>query len=153
MNITKVAVRLSSGLALMLTAVLLVACGDDGAGSSGAGGPTIAITQPAGGTTVTVPFTVTFTSSVPLGAEDTGLHHVHLYFDGNSDDYLIVRGTTVQVTEAPAGSHTMHLSLRNANHSAAGAEAEVPLTIGGAGGQQSPAPTPSAAPTDDGYEY
>lgn len=153
MDITKVAVRLSSGLVLLLTAVLLVACGDDGAGSSGAGAPTIAITQPTGGTTVTVPFMVTFTSSVPLGAEDTGLHHVHLYFDGDSSDYLIVRGSTVQVTQAPAGSHTMHLSLRNANHSAAGAEAEVPLTIGAPAGTPSPAPTPSATPTDDGYAY
>jgi hypothetical protein len=80
-----------------------------------------------------VPFTITFTSSVPLGDESTGRHHVHLYFDGNDDDYLIVRDTTVQVQNAPAGAHTMHMSLRNANHTPAGAEAEVPLTITSAG--------------------
>ncbi|NUT32572.1 MAG: hypothetical protein HOV79_05795 [Hamadaea sp.] len=136
-------------------AASLGACSDDSAG--GTDQMRVAVVSPAADARVALPFTVQIDSSVPLGDEASGLHHVHLYFDGNSDDYLIVESTTVQVAEAPAGAHTLHLSLRNANHSAAGAETEVPLTISGTGGTPptSPAPTePAPSPTGDGgYTY
>lgn len=151
-------IRKFSALALVAiaTVVLSGACSNSNDGSgSGDGGPTLTISQPAAGAAVGVPFTVQFASSVPLGDESSGLHHVHLYFDGNSDDYLIVRSTSVQITDVPAGQHVMHLSLRNANHSPAGAEAEVALTVnGGSGnsGSQSPAPVRSDT-GGGGYDY
>src|SRR5688572_32600718 len=36
---------------------------------------------------------------------------------------------STEITEAPSGEQTMHISLRNANHSAAGVEATTKLTI------------------------
>ena len=102
------------GAALMLAASALVACGSNGSGGGGSA-LSVSVSQPAAGASVTVPFTVTLTSSVPLGAENTGLHHVHLYFDDNMNDYLVVRATTVQVTNAPPGAHTMHISLSTAD--------------------------------------
>lgn len=152
MDMMSVSRRLVAVVALPLVASVLVACGttSPGGASNDAGGVSVAITEPASGASVTAPFTVTLTSGVPLGDENTGLHHVHLYFDDNSSDYLVVRATTVQVTKAPPGAHTMHLSLRNANHSPAGAETEVPLTIAAGGGSSGPGPVPS---TTDTYGY
>lgn len=96
-------------------------------------GMTVSATSPKANATVKVPFTVKINSSVELGDEASGKHHVHLYFDDNEDDYLIVQQNSVQVKDAPAGKHVMHLSLRNANHSPAGAESEVDLNIQGGG--------------------
>jgi hypothetical protein len=135
----------AAALVAIATVVLSGACSE-----SDSGEPTLSISQPAAGAAVSVPFTVQFASSVPLGDEATGLHHVHLYFDDHSDDYLIVESTSVQVTDAPPGQHVMHLSLRNANHSPAGAEIQMAVTVNG--GSQSPAPRQSDT-GGGGYDY
>jgi hypothetical protein len=146
-----------TALVAMMAAAMPAAC--DAGGDSGAGGGSAAMTlsvrEPAPNATVTMPFTVTFDSSVPLGDEASGRHHVHLYFDDNSNDYLIVESGSVQVTKAPAGVHVMHLSLRNANHSAAGVEAQVMVTIAGAPGPSAPASpsSPSSPAETDGGTY
>lgn len=118
-----------------------------------------------------MPFSVKVQSSVPLGPTESGLHHVHMWFDDDEADYLVVESDQGQITstdsdwfshKAPSlspGSHTVHVSLRNANHSPAGAETQVTVMIGGAGA--SPAATTSApAPAatgggspDDPYNY
>jgi hypothetical protein len=133
------------GLGLALTA-----CGTANGGEA-TGSLSVSVAEPESGTMVTVPFTVRIDSSVPLGPSESGQHHVHVWFDGQENDYLIVESETVEITDLPAGAHTMHVSLRNANHSAAGAETEIPITVGDAGGGGS---TPASdAPTSDAPDY
>jgi len=102
-------------------------------GSGGGGGMTLKITSPDAGATVEVPFTVDLSSSVPLGPTDSGKHHVHVFFDGDDQQYLVVEGDSVQVTDLPAGEHEIDASLRNADHSAAGVETHIDVTVGSAG--------------------
>lgn len=132
------------GLALALG---LTACGGGQSGGS-SGAMSVSVSEPTAGSTVALPFSVRVDSSVPLGATSTGRHHVHIWFDGNADNYRVVESDTTQITDLAAGQHTMHVSLRNANHSAAGAETEVSITVTGGAG---PNPTGSAAPPDYGY--
>ena len=145
-------------VALLAAATVLTACGsgdstDAGnAGGGGGGGDlSVAVVEPASGAKVATPFQVRVDSSVPLGPSESGQHHVHIWFDDNDDDYVVVEADTTQVTEVSPGDHTMHVSLRNANHSATGVEATVPITVGG-GGQ--PAGSPDSAgdgPGPGGY--
>jgi hypothetical protein len=132
----------AAGAVLTLT---LAACGANGSGGD-AGAMSVSVTEPARDATVSVPFTVNVASSVPLGRTQTGRHHVHIWFDGNANSYQVVETPTVQITELAPGRHVMHVSLRNANHSAAGAETEVPITVGGPGGASAPAATQSDQP-------
>lgn len=132
-------------------AVLLLAAagcgggGEDSGGSSGSGnGTTVEIVQPADGDSVELPFTLVVESSEELGAPDTGLHHVHLYFDGDDSAYDVIEsaaGEEIEIGPDAAsvqglepGEHVLNISLRNADHSPAGAEAEVTVQIGGEGG-------------------
>ena len=137
--------RLAAGAGL---AVLLMAgCGSNGGtgggnggggstdtgGSGGGGGMTLEITSPADGATVETPFTVELKSSEELGAPDTGKDHVHVFFDGNDQEYQVVEGNSVEITDLPAGEHEIDASLRNADHSAAGVETQVNVTVGSGG--------------------
>jgi hypothetical protein len=145
-------------LPLLLTAgglaAALAGCSGDDAGGSDGGGLSVSVTDPAADATVAVPFTVTVQASVPLGPEDSGKHHVHIWFDDNESEYRVVETPTTQITDLPSGPHIMHVSLRNANHSAAGAETQVALTVSGAPGAPTSAPaetsTPDGPPT---YDY
>lgn len=146
--------KIAIGVAMLAT---LAACtGTNGATGGDSGKLSVIVVEPTSGATVSTPFTVKVDSSVPLGPSESGQHHVHIWFDDNESDYLIVESTTTQITDAPSGQHTMHVSLRNANHSPAGAEATTPITIGSGGG---PVPSPSSASegtsptTSDRYTY
>jgi len=127
-------------LALLLPlALLAAACGDDddstatndsGSSGGGEGDMTLAIADPGDGAEVQVPFDVSFDSSVELGPTDTGEHHVHLYFDGNEDDYDVVEGTSFTVDrDLGPGEHTVEASLRNADHSDAGVETSITVDV------------------------
>lgn len=146
-------VRLSGRvLPLLLAAGVLAGCGaDDATGAGGAGGLSVSVAEPAAGATVSVPFTVTVQASVPLGTTESGRHHVHIWFDDNADDYQVVEAPTTQVTQLSAGKHVMHVSLRNANHSPAGAETQVEITVGDGSGGTQPAPATSAPGSGYGY--
>ena len=146
--------KIAIGVAMLAT---LAACtGTNGATGGDSGKLSVIVVEPTSGATVSTPFTVKVDSSVPLGPSESGQHHVHIWFDDNESDYLIVESTTTQITDAPSGQHTMHVSLRNANHSPAGAEATTPITIGSGGGT---VPSPSSASegtsptTSDRYTY
>jgi hypothetical protein len=148
---------------IVLAAFTLAACsggshglyGNNGSNTGGSGGGsgkmTVTVTQPTQGTTVTLPFKVTVASSVPLGDPNSGKHHVHIWFDNNTNDYVMAFSTTATLTKAPTGSHVMHVSLRNADHSAAGADTQVTLMINAAGsGTPAPATTPAPGMTGSG---
>ncbi len=126
--------RIGVGLVAALALSLTACAKGDGAGSGGA--PTIKIVSPAEGSSVSVPFKVEVSSNVALGETSTGNDHVHLCFDGGdcSKDYTIGYGSSIEVTDLSAGQHTIEASLRNADHSDAGASATVTVTVTGSGG-------------------
>lgn len=134
-----------SNARVMVTAIALLAAacgGDDGAATAtGEGGMTLSITAPDDGAEVSLPFTVEFDSSEELGPTEDGVHHVHIYWDGDASEYTVVEAASVEVAEAPEGEHTLTASLRNADHSPAGVEVEITLTVGSGAGSD---------PGDDG---
>lgn len=107
--------------------------GDGGGDDAGGGGKTLEITSPADGDAVDVPFTVELASSEELGPTESGVHHVHVFFDGNDEEYMVVESESVEVTDLPEGEHVVNASLRNADHSPAGVETEVTVTVGTGG--------------------
>lgn len=155
--------RVGAAVAALLAPIVLVACGnrDDAGGES-----SISITEPTQDAKVTLPFTVKVDAGVPLGPTESGEHHVHLWLDKDAENYLVVESDTATVSPgmkatlsgkplglAP-GKHVIHISLRNANHSAAGAETEIPIELGsGTGPAPSSAPPQSSEPPGNGNGY
>jgi hypothetical protein len=92
----------------------------------------VSVVVPATGDVVAVPFEVTIDSSVPLGPQDQGLHHVHIWFGDDETAQTIGEGEVVQIHNAPDGEHEMRVSLRHADHTPVGAETSVRIVISGA---------------------
>lgn len=135
-------------LVALALAGILAGCGSaagDTSTDEGAG-MTLAIASPGDGEQVGVPFTVELDSSVPLGPTDSGEHHVHVFFDGDDSDYMVVESDSVEITELPEGEHVINASLRNADHSPAGVETQTTVVVG-AGGSS------NAEADDGGIEY
>jgi hypothetical protein len=147
-------------MSVMLAALLLAgatACGTEdnastdtsgggGGASNGTGsgnGMQVSVTEPADGASVQLPFTLRVNSSVPLGPTKSGNHHIHVFFDGNSKQYEVVESDSVEISSSSKsaaglspGKHELDVSLRNADHSAAGVETKVTVDVGGSGGGQ-----------------
>ncbi|MGH3367661.1 MAG: hypothetical protein ACRDOY_10695 [Nocardioidaceae bacterium] len=145
--------RLFMLLGVIMLSVTTACGGTDGAAvGSTDDGMQLSISSPGDGATVRVPFTVELSSSVPLDEPETGRHHVHVFFDGDDSEYTLVYGNSVEITELPPGvgpgDHVMNASLRHADHSAAGVETRIDLTIDPGAGTQ-------GGDTDDapGYDY
>ncbi|MGP3918396.1 hypothetical protein [Nonomuraea sp. 10N515B] len=127
---------------LALAASMLLA-GCSTAGATGAdGSPTVTITGPANNADVAGTFSLEFTTSVEIGPPESGKHHVHVFTDGHTDDYTVVTASPFQIAGLPPGEHTVGVTLQNADHSPAGASAE--LTVNVTGGGQAPSPTQSS---------
>jgi hypothetical protein len=130
--------------------------GDSGSGGGGGDGDmTISIADPTDGATVEPGFKVEVDPSVDIGEPDTGLHHVHLYYDGERSDgeYDIVYSAdepwTVDRDLAP-GEHTIEAFIANADHSLTDASDEVTVMVGeGAGGGDTTTTESDGGP----YEY
>ncbi len=141
--------------ALFALGLVAAACSSAGA-STGSGGMSLSIASPGDGAAVSEPFTVKLDASVPIGEPTTGEHHVHLCFDGGSCDELsqsvIAYQDSVQVTGLSPGMHTIHASLRNADHSDAGVSAEITVTVSG-GGMGSGTGSSTGATGSRGYGY
>lgn len=140
---------------------LLVACGSDGGGSASATGAradagdasaALRILAPANDATVSESFTVKLASDEALGTTDTGRHHVHLYYDGKTDEgeYDFVYANTFKVERLRPGSHTIRASLRNADHSDAGPATTIKVTVAD-GGSTTTSTTPGGG--SGGYGY
>jgi hypothetical protein len=132
--------RLAFVALLATLALAAMACSDDddtatsgGDGGGGGGGDmTVAIADPTDGAEVGRSFDLTVDSSVPLGETDTGRHHVHLYYDGNTaeGEYDIVYGTTATVDRLDPGEHTIEAVIANPDHSTTDARDEITVTVG-----------------------
>ena len=77
---------------------------------------------------------MTWDADVELGPPASGLEHVHVFVDGQSDDYTVVGGSSFTVEGLSPGEHTIDVTLQHADHSSAGAEDQVEVTVDGSGG-------------------
>ena len=142
-------------LAVAIGAVALLAataCGSRHSTSppSTGGTPKLTITSIENGATVTLPFKLVFTAGVPIGQPTSGKDHVHVFVDGRTDQYQVVTSSPYEVTNLPPGQHTIGVTLQHADHSFAGARAQVSVNVsGGSGGTPSSVPSPSTG----GYNY
>jgi hypothetical protein len=138
--------------------MLLAACGSysDTSGDDG-GSPEVTITSPSDGASVGTSFEVTWETNVDLGEPDTGRDHVHVFVDGNANDYTVVGGNEFTIEGLSAGEHTVNVTLQHADHSSAGAEDEVDVSVDpSASSSESPSPDDSDDETGDsggGFGY
>jgi hypothetical protein len=120
-----------------VVAVTLSACGSASEGgptsANNGGEPKVTITSPADGASVQMPFLLKWDSTVPLGPPDTGKDHVHVFVDGNSNDYTVVGGTQFQIKDLGPGKHKIEISLQRADHSPVGPKSATTVTVGGSG--------------------
>ncbi len=141
-------------LLLVIGVLTVAACGSAGANSGGGGSdaPKLTITSPSDGATVQLPIKLTFTSSVPLGPTDSGMDHVHVFTDGHTGDYTVVPTTAFDIKGLSPGRHTIGVTLQHADHSPAGASAQVTVVVAGtgSGGGVTPGGSPTRSP---GYDY
>ena len=143
----------AGGAVAVLAAGLLAGCGDQsssGGSSSGSDSPSVSITSPKEGDTVGTDFMVKWDSNVSLGDPDTGKHHIHIFVDGATSDYTVVGGSEYEVKGLSPGKHTVDVTLQNADHSPAGAEDQVDVTVSGSGGTSSPSDDSSSG---GNYKY
>jgi hypothetical protein len=143
---------LAGGAVAVLAAGLLVGCGNQSSAGSGSSSdsPTLTITSPSSGETVGSSFTVEWESNVDLGEPDTGKDHVHVFIDGNSNDYTVVGGDSFEVTGLSNGEHTVDVTLQNADHSPAGAEDKVDVMVSSSGSQS---PSDDSSSGGGSYNY
>jgi Bacterial Ig domain len=156
--------RTSVAIAAAL-ALLAAGCGDDdddttagGSGESGGGSGgamTVDIVSPSDGDEVGTTFDVEVDPSVDIGEPDTGLHHVHLYYDGNTaeGEYDLVYEPTVTVDRLDPGEHTIEAVIANADHSLTDARSEITVTVSdtATGGGGSDDTTETTADSGGGY--
>jgi hypothetical protein len=160
-------------MSVILGALLLVgatACGSEsdsstesGGGASGGGsgsgnGMQVTVSEPADGASVQLPFMLRVNSSVPLGPTESGDHHIHVFFDGNSKQYEVVESDSVEISSSSKsaaglspGKHELDVSLRNADHSPAGVETKLTVDVGGSGGGGGQPQTPTYSGGGGGY--
>jgi hypothetical protein len=150
-------------------ALLAAACGDDddstsaaggseAGGGSGGGEMSIEFSSPEDGAEVGAPFDVEVDPSVDIGEPDTGLHHVHLYYDGNRSedqseyDILYEESFTVDRDLEP-GEHTLEAVIANADHSLTDTSTEITVTVGEGGGGSGGGGGSDDTEPGGGYDY
>jgi hypothetical protein len=167
------AVRATVAVAAVF-ALAAAGCGDDdstatgsgsGGGSGGGSGDDLSIdvVSPEDGATVGDTFEVEVDTSVDIGEPDTGLHHVHLYYDGNETEgeYDLVYDPTFTVErDLSPGEHTVDAVIANADHSLTDARDEFTINVegdaagsGGGGTGTTDTTEPTTAEDDGGDDY
>jgi hypothetical protein len=123
--------------------LLAAACGEDADPEPAAGDATgaepaepaealsVSIDEPTDGADVGGQFTVRMTPNVDVGAPDTGLHHLHLYYDGDTDDgdFDMVFSDTATVSGLAPGEHVIEAVIVNSDHSLTDARAEITVNV------------------------
>jgi hypothetical protein len=125
-----------------------------GRGAAGAGsGLRIAIDEPADGAEVSGEFAVSMTPSVDVGEPETGLHHIHLYYDGAMGDgeYDMVFADSTTVTRPlEPGEHTIEAVIVNADHTPTDARTTITVNVTGSAAGAGPG-AETTLPTMYGY--
>jgi hypothetical protein len=151
--------RLIRGGVVLAFVTVLTACGSSSADDAVGGMPgtdpqPLEITTPANGATVGPEFVVAVRANVRFGAPSTGLHHLHLYYDGQrqSGKYDIVYATSTKVTRLAPGRHTIEAAIANPDHSLTSVKQLITVTVGTGepSGSQPPTP-PATSNSNDGY--
>jgi hypothetical protein len=144
---------------LAVPAVVVAGCGEgsdssaEGSAPAAAGAAlSISIDAPTDGAEVPGEFEVDLSPSVEVGEPDTGLHHVHLFYDGKTaeGEYDMLFAPTATVTGLAPGEHTIEAVIVNADHSPTDARAEITVKVTGGGTAPAGSETPS---TDLYYGY
>jgi hypothetical protein len=135
----------------VLAGGLLAACG--GSSDASGGSPSVSITSPASGATVGSNVAVSWDTNEQLGPPETGRDHVHVFVDGHSNDYTVVGGNSFTVKGLTPGKHTIDVTLQHADHSPAGAEDKVDVTVSPSGTAPTSPPTSSATQSSGGSPY
>lgn len=107
---------------------------DDGAAAEGEF--TLEIVSPSDGDEVGLPFTIEFSTDAELGPPDSGLHHAHVFVDGDMSNFEIVDSETFEITaDSPimagveAGQRELNVSLHTATHEPVGPADEVTIQL------------------------
>jgi hypothetical protein len=121
------------GLVAVAT-LLAAACGEDSDSDSEPASSealSVSIDEPDDGAEVGGQFTVRMTPNVEVGAPDTGLHHLHLYYDGDTDDgdFDMVFSDTTTVSGLEPGEHVIEAVIVNSDHSPTDARAEITVNV------------------------
>jgi hypothetical protein len=149
----------SRRMAVAASAVALVSAagcaGSPSQGSSAGGGnvTSVSITSPQDGAKVGSSFPLTFRSSVPIGALETGEDHVHVVVDGNTDDFTVVTSRQTMVTSLSPGRHTIGITLQHADHSPAGAQDQVTVMVAKGGATKGGTMNGSTSGNSSGNPY
>lgn len=134
------AAALAAGLALVA-----MACGDNGdtadvAVPEGDGDFTLEILEPSEGAEVGLPISIELSTNAELGPPDSGLHHAHVFVDGDMNNFEIIDAETFEIpADSPilagveAGERVLNVTLHTANHEPVGAEDEVTIQLTEAG--------------------
>jgi hypothetical protein len=143
---------LAAGLALIATA-----CGDDGdtadvTAPESDGEFSLQILEPSDGAEVSLPFTIELDIDTEIGPPDSGLHHAHVFVDGDTSNFEIVDAETWEITaDSPimagveAGERTLTVTLHTSGHEPVGAGDEITIQLADGG-----AP---ASDDDNGIDY
>jgi hypothetical protein len=129
-------IKILTATGLACAALGLSGCGSSSSAASGGTSgskPTLTITAPSDGADVQLPVTLKFTTSKEIGPEESGKDHVHVVIDGKTNDYTVVTSTTYQIKSLPMGRHVIGVTLQHADHSPAGANAQVTVNVTGGG--------------------
>lgn len=155
------------GAALAATLLVAAGCGDDDATTAGGTGGdevSIAIASPVDGDEVGRSFDLEVDAGVPLGEPGTESHHLHVFYDGNTQDgeFDMVFDTTFTIDRLEPGEHTVEAVIANADHSLTEARDQVTLTVtdepmgagdpGGSDGTDSDTDA-TDSDTGTGYDY
>ncbi len=152
-NYTKPLKTLALSATTLVALSTLAACGGSSDATSGGGGsPSLSITSPGDGDTVGSDVEVAWDADVELGPPESGLEHVHVFVDGQSGDYTVVGGNSFTVEGLSPGEHTIDVTLQHADHSSAGAEDHVDVTVKGSGGTED-GTDQSGNDSSGGYDY
>jgi hypothetical protein len=123
--------RAWSGL-VAVAALLPAACGEDSDPEPASGeAPSVSIDEPADGADVGAQFTVRMTPNVEIGAPDTGLNHLHLYYDGKTGDgeFDMVFSDTATVSGLAPGEHVIEAVIVNSDHTPTDARTEITVNV------------------------
>lgn len=118
--------RTSLMVTMLATAALAAACGGSDGGTDGAG--EVRITSPKDGAAVGQPFTLRFDAG-DIGPPDSGKDHVHVFVDGDEDDFTVVTTGSFVVKRLSNGEHTITVTKHRADHSPTGAEDEIEVDV------------------------